>query len=206
MYPPDDILKEQCEFLQSMACFVQKSSIQPLRKNSTRHFQDPGRGAFVGRGIAKDTILFYSGLLYFGEYNEGEMFKLWQTKFNEALSTNWQNKVYKIHSHCWIIGNPKEWTSYLNTNSIEALCHARIVVGDLGMIQFRQAAFSFDEVFVGYSNRLTMTTHQSANTQPPVAVSQHLGKDVVTSDNREVCGLIKPLKSLTEPFQSAEQS
>ena len=134
------------------------------------------------------------------------MFTLWQTIFNEALPTNWQNKVYKIHSHRWIIGNPKEWTSYLNTNSIEALCHARIDVGDLGMIQFRQAAFSFDEVLVGYSNRLTMTTHQSANTQPPVAVSQHLGKDVVTSDNREVKGLIKPLNSLTEPFKPAEQS
>ena len=124
MYPPEGILREQCEFLRSLACFVQKSSVQPLHRNSARLYQDPGQGAFVGRGIAKGTILVYSGLLFFGDYDEEKMSELWETKFNEKIARNWQNKVYRLDNKHWIIGSPYEWTSNLNSNPVNALCHA----------------------------------------------------------------------------------
>ena len=211
MYPPDEILKEQCEFLRSSACFVQKSSI-PSSRFSGRSFRDPGQGAFVGRGIAKGTILFYSGLLYFGDYNEEEMSKLWQTKFNEIIAPEWQNKIFKIDNKHWIIGSQSEWTSNLNSNHVNALCHATIVLGEIAMIQFSQAAFSFDEVMLTYLLRIPLTAYHS----PPVVegqtqrhklpISAHLTANTMSSTNREVQRLKDSLIGLTEPAQSAEET
>ena len=162
MYPPEDILDEQNEFLTKSGCFRAKSNIKHAR--SRFQFGDPGEGAFVGSsGIAKNTELFYSGLIFFGYYDEDKMLQLWKTTFKENLPPKWENKVYQVERTIWIIGSPSQWTSFLNSNQIHSLCHAIIVVPDVGLIQFSNAAFSFDEVLLSYSNRLSMTAHSPPN-------------------------------------------
>ena len=205
MYPPEDILKEQCEFLRSLACFVQKSSIQPPRRNTARNYQDPGQGAFVGRGIAKGTFLVYSGLLFFGDYDEEKMSELWETKFNEKIARNWQNKVYRLDNKHWIIGSPYEWTSNLNSNPVNALCHASICSGDLGLMQFYQAAFSFDEVILCYLGRIPVNA-DSLHGPTKKAISEHLSAEAMKSNKREVRRLISDLTASTEPALSAEKT
>ena len=164
-------MTQQNEFLTKSGCFRAKSNIKHAR--SRFQFGDPGEGAFVGSsGIAKNTELFYSGQIFVGYYDEDKMLQLWKTTFKENLPPKWENKVYQVERTIWIIGSPSQWTSFLNSNQIHSLCHAIIVVPDVGLIQFSNAAFSFDEVLLSYSNRLSTTAHS-----PPIFPGQTKPKE-----------------------------
>ena len=72
-FPPDEILQAQQTFLKTMGVFVEDSKDKSFR----RTVHDAGLGAFAGGlGIGKRTVLVYSGLLYYGDFDVKAMKKV----------------------------------------------------------------------------------------------------------------------------------
>ena len=75
-FPPHDIMEEQLAFIKKSCFFVADSKVKAAKVMRATIL--PGKGAFVaGTGISQGTQLVYSGLLYFGVYDEEKMSDLW---------------------------------------------------------------------------------------------------------------------------------
>ena len=156
-------MRKQSLFIENSSCFVTQSKAKAVK--ITPHSRSrlcPGQGAYVGgRGFAKGTELFYSGLIYHGEYNENLMLETWKKASTIRLPDNWKGKVFKVLSQkLYIIGNPEAWTSDLNYPGHNSSYHASII-GERAIIKFDHAAFSFEEIFVDYAEHLTLTSHHA---------------------------------------------
>ena len=79
-------MEKQRSFIEHSCCFVTLSKAKGVKIRHERFLQKPGQGAFVGgRGFAKDTELFYSGLIFHGEYNEVAMELAWKVASSISL-------------------------------------------------------------------------------------------------------------------------
>ena len=165
-FPPDEILQAQQTFLKTMGVFVEDSKDKSFR----RTVHDAGLGAFAGGlGIGKRTVLVYSGLLYYGDFDVKAMKKAWNNASKERedlepLPENWTKKIFMVAKGKYIIGDHcrSAWTSFINSNRTSSLTHATID-GPRGLIVFHETVFGFDEVFLNYGVHISMSEHQPMN-------------------------------------------
>ena len=187
-FPPHDIMEEQLAFIKKSCFFVADSKVKAAKVMRATIL--PGKGAFIaGTGISQGTQLVYSGLLYFGVYDEKKMYDLWGKNSTVALPINWMKNVYMVETHeTYIIGHPRHWTSFLNTDPTPAsMCQASLI-SSLAIINFNHPVFCFEEAKLCYGTCLTLTYHKpprlslqdalknqavAANSGQAVAVKKH---------------------------------
>ena len=187
-FPPNDIMEEQLAFIKKSCFFVADSKVKAAKVMRATIL--PGKGAFVaGTGISQGTQLVYSGLLYFGVYDEKKMYDLWGKNSTVALPINWMKNVYMVETHeTYIIGHPRHWTSFLNTDPTpSSMCQASLI-SSLAIINFNHPVFCFEEAKLCYGTCLTLTYHKpprlslqdalknqavAANSDQAVAVKKH---------------------------------
>ena len=157
-------MEKQRSFIEHSCCFVTLSKAKGVKIRHERFLQKPGQGAFMGgRDFAKDTELFYSGLIFHGEYNEVAMELAWKVASSISLPEDWRGKIFKVEKQkLYIIEHPHAWTSSLNYPGHNSSYHASIL-GNQAIIRFDHAAFCFEEIFVDYGDNLTLTNHS-----PPI--------------------------------------
>ena len=158
-FPPLDILEQQLKFVQESGLTIRKSKAVPYKRRT-----DPGQGAFAGGlGIMVGTELVYSGLLFFGDFNERSMSQAWTAASSaRGDSVDWSlNKVFMVENGTrYILGDQSAWTSYLNWSSRQSV-HASINSSE-GLLVFEKSVYGFDEAFVDCEGHISMTFHQSA--------------------------------------------
>ena len=164
-------MQKQILFIEHSCCFVTQSKAIAVKRKHSRERLSPGQGAYVGgRGFAKGTELFYSGLIYHGEYNENLMVQAWNQASQIRLPEDWKGKVFMVESQkLYIIGHPEAWTSALNFPGHNSPYHASII-GQKAIIKFDHAAFSFEEIFVDYAEHLTLTSHPVVKRKAAIAL------------------------------------
>ena len=180
-------MRKQSLFIENSCCFVTQSKAKAVK--ITPHSRSrlcPGQGAYVGgRGFAKDTELFYSGLIFHGAYNENLMLEAWTRASQIPLPEDWRGKVFMVKSQeLYIIGNPESWTSALNFPGHNSSYHASII-GQTAIIKFDHAAFSFEEIFVDYAEHLTLTSHPALHSKRKFRVAAAITPEEISQETAQ---------------------
>ena len=191
-------MEEQLAFIKKSCFFVADSKVKAAKVMRATIL--PGKGAFVaGTGISQGTQLVYSGLLYFGVYDEEKMSDLWEKNSSVPLPDDWMKNVYMVEMHqIYIIGHPRHWTSFLNTDPTpSSMCQASLI-SSLAIINFNHPVFCFEEAKLCYGTCLTLTYHKP----PRLSLQDALKNQAVAANSDQAVAVKKNRLLIPEESKS----